>query len=281
MSDAGHQNAGSASSTVNVSDAGLQNDCNAYTLNISDADLQNTGGANTVNSLDTELQNAGIANTVNSSDTEFQNAGSANNVIVTDAELLDAALMSEVEEVIKINRNNVLQDMISTFTRSTISYCYLNFVFINERGEEEQGRGSGVRREVLSNFWREFYKSLTIGASEKVPNIRHDYQKPEWESIARILVFGYTKERYFPITLSRAFVASCLFKEKTMTPDWLLGDFYHYIPSDESEALKRGLSDECENPAHDEEVVDVLTTFFHLDNGSTNSKQEFPQLYSQ
>ena len=66
-----------------------------------------------------------------------------------------------------------------------------------------------------------------------------------------------------------------------MTPDWLLGDFYHYIPSDESEALKRGLSDECENPAHDEEVVDVLTTFFHLDNGSTNSKQEFPQLYSQ
>jgi len=178
-----------------------------------------------------------------------------------DAELLGAALLPEVEEIIKINRNNVLKDMILIFTKSNILYCSLQFVFINERGEEEEGRGAGVTREALSIFWREFYKSLTVGATEKVPNIRHDYQRAEWESVARILVFGYIKERYFPIALSRAFVASCLFEEEVITAEWLLGAFYHYLPSDESEALKRCLSDDCENPADDEELLDVLTTY--------------------
>ena len=52
--------------------------------------------------------------------------------------------------------------------------------------------------------------SLTVGAQEKVPAIRHDYQSAEWQAIARILIYGYIKETYFPLSLSRAFVALCL-----------------------------------------------------------------------
>ena len=37
--------------------------------------------------------------------------------------------------------------------------------------------GGGVTRLILSLFWKEFSILLDIGAAEKVPSIRHDYQK--------------------------------------------------------------------------------------------------------
>ena len=45
---------------------------------------------------------------------------------------------------------------------------------------------SGVLREVLTNFWHECFCSLTVGALEKVPSVRHDYQTGEWEAISRL-----------------------------------------------------------------------------------------------
>ena len=76
---------------------------------------------------------------------------------------------------------------------------------IGNNGKEEEGKGIGVLQDVLT-FWHQFFNSLTIGVQEKVPAIRHDYQKPEWEAIARIPMYGYAKE-YFPLSLTRAFVA--------------------------------------------------------------------------
>ena len=40
----------------------------------------------------------------------------------------------------------------------------------------------------LQNFGICFFISAAVGASEKVPTIRHDFQSGEWEAIARILV---------------------------------------------------------------------------------------------
>ena len=48
--------------------------------------------------------------------------------------------------------------------------CALEIVFINDQGEIEEDRGSGVTREALSIFWREFFSALTTGAAEKVPS---------------------------------------------------------------------------------------------------------------
>ena len=97
----------------------------------------------------------------------------------------------------------------------------------------QEGRGSGIKREALSIFWREFFNSLGIGASEEVPAIHHDYQKNEWQSIARILVSGFTKIGYFLIALSRAFIASCLFPEELLPTEWLLESFHQYVSKDE------------------------------------------------
>ena len=164
---------------------------------------------------------------------------------------------------VAVHRNNVLRGMIEAFSDDKASRCSLHVVFIDDRGEFEEGRGSGVTREALSNFWREFFNSLAIGAAEKVPAIRHDLQKNEWQSVARILVAGFSEMGYFPVALSRAFVASCLFPEELLSKEWLLQSFHLYSSKDsskdESDSLKRGLS--VEDPSQDEDILEVLTSY--------------------
>ena len=43
----------------------------------------------------------------------------------------------------------------------------IEIVFIGDRGGKEEGRGSGIMREALGIFWRDFFNSLSIGAGEK------------------------------------------------------------------------------------------------------------------
>ncbi|KXJ07648.1 hypothetical protein AC249_AIPGENE27721, partial [Exaiptasia diaphana] len=67
--------------------------------------------------------------------------------------------------------------------------------FTNSRGEEEVGRGSGLERDLFSSFWKEIYESLMTGETERVPGIRHDFQRPHWEAIGRILIKGYMSSK--------------------------------------------------------------------------------------
>ena len=83
---------------------------------------------------------------------------------------------TQLVKEIAVNCNNVLKDMILAFKDEMILSCCLEIVVIDERGNIEGGRGSGVKIEALSILWREFYNSLATGASEKVPAIRHDYK---------------------------------------------------------------------------------------------------------
>lgn len=67
--------------------------------------------------------------------------------------------------------------MLEIFKEPGILEYELDIMVIAQDGKEEKGRGSGVVREVLMSFWNECFSSLTVGALEKVPNVRHDYQK--------------------------------------------------------------------------------------------------------
>ena len=167
----------------------------------------------------------------------------------------------QVVKEIAIHQSNVLKDMIMAFKDKRVLDCCLEILFISDNGKVEEGRGSGVQREALSIFWREFYNSLGVGASEKVPSIHHDYQKSEWQSIARVLVTGFTKLGYFPITLSRAFVVSCLFPEESLSTEWLLESFHSCISKDESDSLKRSVTADCSDPSEDHDILEVLSSY--------------------
>ena len=53
---------------------------------------------------------------------------------------------------IALHRNNVLKNMIQEFAVEGIMNCTMHIVFINDRGEIEEGRGSGVTRGSTEHF---------------------------------------------------------------------------------------------------------------------------------
>ena len=149
--------------------------------------------------------------------------------------------------------------MIAHFKDPDILCSNISFVLMADNNKPEMGRGNGVTREVLSLFWKEFLISLTIGAVEKIPSIRHDYKKDKWTSIARIIVFGYRQEKYFPIFLSKAFIATCLYGEDDLTKECLLDSFCTYVSRDEQEIIQKCLGGEID--LDDEDLFDLLSSY--------------------
>ena len=109
-----------------------------------------------------------------------------------------------------------------------------------------------------------------------MPAIRHDYQRAEWQAIARILKYGYIKERYFPLPLSRAFVALCLFGEESITSDFLLSSFRLYISEDERETLEK-----CLEESFDDDNDDVFDFLSNYKCYRTPTKENILQIVSE
>ena len=172
--------------------------------------------------------------------------------------VVDLASPTCIREIV-IHRSNVLKSMISEFSANDVLQCNLIFVFMGDHGELELGRGSGVTREVLTHFWREFSIALATGASEKVPSIRHDFQKLEWQSIGRIIHYGFKQANYFPIFLAKAFIGSCMYGEEAVTKESLLESFRSYISKDEEETLKKCLEGELD--PEDDDMLDLLSSY--------------------
>ena len=98
-----------------------------------------------------------------------------------------------------------------------------------------------------------------VGEEERVPCIRYDYQRQEWEAIARILVFGYTSYQYFPILLSKTFFAQCLLGEDVLSGEMLLASFRRYVSESERALIDRCISGEVEED--DEELLQFFSNF--------------------
>ncbi|KAI9541400.1 hypothetical protein NQZ68_031056 [Dissostichus eleginoides] len=139
-----------------------------------------------------------------------------------------------------IRRGHCLTDLIKAFTNPDI----LNTeVFIKMRlpnGKLEEGEGSGVTRDCLTEFWTDFYERCTLGGNVKVPFIRHDYQSEEWQAIARILVVGWRIARYFPVKLAVPFLEEALYATSTSS---LKDTFLQYVSEQEREVLVKALED--------------------------------------
>ena len=110
--------------------------------------------------------------------------------------------------VVRINRMKIKDDMINAFKTIDDSDNIL-YEVIDPCGQREEGIGVGVERDLYSSFWLEIADSLCVGATERVPFVRHDLYIEEWEAIGKILRRGYVDVKYFPIQLSQAFVIVC------------------------------------------------------------------------
>ncbi|KAK3751114.1 hypothetical protein QZH41_016236 [Actinostola sp. cb2023] len=117
---------------------------------------------------------------------------------------LDSAVQAELipdeddvsfRKSVVICRSNIRKNIIEIFAEPDIlSYHTLDVVVLDQRGQPEKGKGKGVLLDILTEFWQEFFMALAVGTNERIPYIRHDLQKPQWESIGRVLVYGYNYE---------------------------------------------------------------------------------------
>ena len=186
-------------------------------------------------------------------------------ILVASDDDLPQVLFATEESVVRhpkeifIPRSNLLKEVIKQFKVADILDYDITFVIVADNNTPESGQGSAVTREVLSLFWKEFQISLATGASEKVPSIRHDYQKDQWVSIARVLVFGFQSHKYFPIFLSEAFVVTCLFGEDVLTKETLLDAFSSYMSTDENETMQKCLKGEI--AVDHEDLLDLLSSY--------------------
>ncbi|XP_028398699.1 uncharacterized protein LOC114522251 [Dendronephthya gigantea] len=179
-----------------------------------------------------------------------------------------------------VPRSNLLKEVIEQFKVTDILDYNITFVIVADNNTPESGRGSGVTREVLSIFWKEFQVSLATGASEKVPSIRHDYQKDQWVSIARVLVFGFRSHKYFPIFLSKAFLITCLFGEDVLTKETLFDSFSSYMSTDENDTMQKSLKGEI--AVDDDDLLDLLSSYKCYRQPAENSMQKiFEELAHQ
>lgn len=143
----------------------------------------------------------------------------------------------------------------------------LDVHFINSRGEEEIGRGSGLERDLYSSFWKDIYESLMTGEKERVPGLRIGYQRQQWEAIGRVLLKGYMSCKYFPLNLSKTFFVYCLFGEEQISNEMLMGSFKNFISDSEKDLIEKAYNGEVES----DEFLEFLADFdckkvVHLNN---------------
>ncbi len=151
--------------------------------------------------------------------------------------------------------------MIATFKEEGVLQRNIDVTLIGYNGKVEIGKGDGVFRDALTTFWNQFFNSLAVGAQEKIPAIRHDYQKDEWEAIARILLYGYVRDGYFPLSLSLGFLVVCLFGDDSISGEFLLSCFRQYLSDDERNTFDKCLEDDFDFDPDDEDLMDLLSNY--------------------
>ena len=158
------------------------------------------------------------------------------------------------ERNIKVHRGLVLKELIAAFSDINPESDVINIQVVLPNGQTEAAEdGGGVTRDILCEFWNAFYEESTLGNNFKVPFLRHDYGKKEWQSIANIIVFGWRTVGYFPIQMSDVFMQHCLYgvHKSDITTSFLM-----YLPENDSNILKSAL-DNFDSVEMDE-LLDVL-----------------------
>ena len=159
---------------------------------------------------------------------------------------------------ITVHRSTLRNDVIEIFKDPEIFKYKLVATIMDAQGKLEKGEGRGVFLEVLSQFWQECFTSFMVGRIEKVPFIRQDLQRPEWEVIARVLVYGFKMEKYFPLNLSKLLIAVSLFGDEVINDDFLLKSFRDFVAAEDKQVLDNCLMDSFEA---DDDFIDFLSSF--------------------
>ncbi|XP_032446109.1 uncharacterized protein LOC116737195 [Xiphophorus hellerii] len=117
-----------------------------------------------------------------------------------------------VKKILIVHRGQVLPELIAHFCDDGLLDRDFKIQLVLPDGTPEMGYDDGgVVRDCLSEFWKDFYDQCTTGNTYKVPFLRHDYGQQQWESVGRIIVFGWTREKYLPMKIAPVILEQAAF----------------------------------------------------------------------
>ncbi|MEQ2316911.1 hypothetical protein AMECASPLE_037275, partial [Ameca splendens] len=117
-----------------------------------------------------------------------------------------------VKEILIVHRGQILPELIAHFCDDRLLDRDFKIQLVLPDGTPEMGYDDGgVVRDCLSEFWKEFYDQCTTGNTYRVPFLRHDYGQSQWESVGRIIVFGWTREKYLPMKIAPVILEQAAF----------------------------------------------------------------------
>lgn len=159
---------------------------------------------------------------------------------------------------IVVHRGQILREVIKTFKDNPdvdFTKDIITATIILPNGEKEQAYDSGgVLRDLLTEFWDDFYEQCTSGTSLKVPCLRHDMEAEDWKAVGRVIAMGWTLQKILPIQLAPNFLSSALFG---IAGNKLREEFLQFIPQSESKVLSSALEN-MENVEMDE-ILEILS----------------------
>lgn len=160
--------------------------------------------------------------------------------------------------IIIIRKTHCISDMVEAFAEENILHANVGFRRILENGELENGVGSGIAMDCVTDFWNMFYETKTSGTTYKIPDLHHSFQEREWKAVAQILAFGWQRFKYLPMQLAPPFLKEAL--SLTTENCSLMESFFHYISPTEKDVLTEALNDF--KGADLEELLSILSSHY-------------------
>ncbi|RXN14481.1 hypothetical protein ROHU_009103 [Labeo rohita] len=168
--------------------------------------------------------------------------------------LNDIAHNEKIKRILVVHRGHVLPELIAHFLDESVFECEIKIQLIAPDGKLEKGHDEGgVVRDCLSEFWNDFYEQCTMGSSFKVPFLRHDFGQIHWESVGRIIAFGWQKEKYLPVKIAPVILEQATFG---IAKSNVIENFLKFFAESERAVFEAWRSDF--NTVDNEELLEVL-----------------------
>ncbi|CAG9763607.1 unnamed protein product [Ceutorhynchus assimilis] len=131
-----------------------------------------------------------------------------------------------------------LLDAVKTHKYNDFKEIQIEMILPNGTAEIASDAG-GVLRDAIAEFWETFYAKCSTGTDLKIPYLRHDFQKGEWQTIGKILIKGLEALEYFPVKLAPVFMKQCF--RKTVQDEEYIRDFLKYVCHSDALLLKTAI----------------------------------------
>lgn len=130
----------------------------------------------------------------------------------TDMSQGEVSHTESVPKIIALHRGQIMRELIQVFCEPNVMDDNMRFQIILPNGNLEMAvDDGGVCRDVLTEFWNDFYEQCTVGKDFKVPYLRHDFGEAEWASVGRIICFGWQKVKYLPVKIAPVTLEQAVF----------------------------------------------------------------------